>query len=154
MIVAVGGAATFWLYFTLFDPWPSVPQDQAEGKNGDSTKEEQTRNRRHFFVYATIVVVALIFVISLLIVLPVVDGRAHRVVSGKRVTPVMLFDTVILDLHAHPVKRVSAIAEASQSAVPAGRLMYLGNADRSYVLYDVDSKGVVRLSVERFVLST
>ncbi|MFF3331274.1 hypothetical protein ACFYWX_17180 [Streptomyces sp. NPDC002888] len=150
VVVAPSGGIIYLLYGFMFKPVPFVMPD--EGRGGDPSGNE--RERRTFFGLSTFIVSFVILTVSFLIVSPVVDERAQEAVKGYRVEPVRFADMVVLDLHATPVKRVSPIAEASQAPVPRGRLIYLGNDDRSYVLYNVDTKDVIRLSAERFILST
>jgi hypothetical protein len=73
--------------------------------------------------------------------------------AGHSVRPPRFYALVVFDVRAQPVTEIVSVAD-STVRVPATGLTYLGNNDRSFVLYCVRDKKILKISMERFTLRT
>ena len=60
---------------------------------------------------------------------------------------------MLLDVRAQPVSEIVSVTEA-KTRIPTPGLTYLGNSDRSFVLYCIRDQKILKISMERFVLRT
>lgn len=88
-----------------------------------------------------------------------ITPRIDDVMNGKSVHPLHLRDDssgwrlIFLDIHSLHVRRVAPV-RVPGTAPCCKHLMHIGDSDRTYVLYCVESKQVVRISMERYVIQT
>jgi hypothetical protein len=82
-------------------------------------------------------------------------GDAEAAKSGEAVRPIRdpVLKMMLLDVRAQPVMEIVSVTEAKTTISTAG-LTYLGNYDRSFVLYCVRDGRILKISMERFVLRT
>ncbi|MFD6187225.1 hypothetical protein [Streptomyces goshikiensis] len=134
-----------WISFIPALPWPFYPIQV--------TPLELEKARKTFFLLATVVFVATTLAIGMLFTMSGVDDRAERAKRGEPVRPIRFLGMLILDIYANRADKPTPVAGVEPTAVPSGPFLYLGNSDRSYVLYSAEPRRVVRLSTERFVLN-
>lgn len=75
-------------------------------------------------------------------------GADVRAVDALRVKGLMFFD-----VRAQPVTEIVAVTEPP-TVIPVRGLTFLGNNDRSFVLYCKADKRILKISMERFTLRT
>ncbi|KPI21712.1 hypothetical protein OV450_7609, partial [Actinobacteria bacterium OV450] len=161
LVLITGGIVTPLLYWPLFVtnrrrslfprlPWPFMLPGEPEVD--DSKKWE--RSRRVWLCTSLVVAFVEIVGISLFFLVGAVNDSAITAKRGEFVEPIRFLGWLILDVHAHRVTDIAPVSDISPASVPAGTFMYLGNSDRSYTLYNISNKRIVRLSTERFVLTT
>ena len=74
--------------------------------------------------------------------------------AGEAVRPLRLWHVLLLvDIRAQPVTEIVAVTE-EDTTIPVAGFTYLGNYDRSFVLYCTDDGEVLKISMERFALRT
>jgi hypothetical protein len=84
-----------------------------------------------------------------------ITDAADQAEDGWAVRPVRdpYFGLMLLDVHAQPVSEIVSVTEA-KTRIPTPGLTYLGNSDRSFVLYCIRDNRILRISMERFALRT
>ncbi|MGW0896232.1 hypothetical protein ACWD0G_04430 [Streptomyces goshikiensis] len=161
LVLIIGGIVTPLLYWPLFVtkrrrsifprlPWPFMLPEEPET---DDSKEWE-RSRRVWLFTSLAVAFVEIVGIALFFLVGAVDDGAITAKRGESVEPIRFLGSLILDVHAHRVTDIVPVSDISPASVPAGTFMYLGNSDRSYVLYNILNKRTVRISTERFILTT
>ncbi|MGW5852377.1 hypothetical protein ACWFQ8_31310 [Streptomyces sp. NPDC055254] len=74
--------------------------------------------------------------------------------AGEAVRPLRLWNSLLMvDIRAQPVTEIVAVTE-EDTAIPVAGFTYLGNYDRSFVLYCTDDGKILKISMERFTLRT
>ncbi|MEU4211192.1 hypothetical protein AB0F13_14560 [Streptomyces sp. NPDC026206] len=114
--------------------------------------------RRNLGVVAAIVAAFALF-IALSASSSAVDDRAAATINGNAIKPLQVklgnhgLRIIFLDIHSHHVRMITP-APTPGSVPCCKHLMHLGSSDRTYILYCVDNKRVIRLSIERYVVHT
>jgi hypothetical protein len=82
-------------------------------------------------------------------------NAADQAEAGWAVRPLRdpYFGLMLLDVRAQPVSEIVSVTEA-KTRIPTPGLTYLGNSDRSFVLYCIRDNRILRISMERFALRT
>lgn len=161
LVLIIGAVVTPLLYWPLFVKrrnrrvfprllWPFMLPEELESR--DPKKME--RSRRVWLFTSLAVAVVEIVGIALVFLVGAVNDSAVTAKRGESVEPIRFLGSLILDVHAHRVIEITPVSDISPASVPTGTFMYLGNSDHSYILYNILNRRTVRLSTERFVLTT
>ena len=132
----------------------SLRQGLGLGPADEPRKGGKIRRYRIPFLVNVVAVAIYILACGTLLFWNQVDMLATRAIAGKTASPIRLGPFLVLNIFADRVTKIAPVANINASSIPCGTLMYLGISDHAYVLYRKEDKQIIRISVERFVLTT
>jgi hypothetical protein len=134
--------------------WMKRVAQEQEAAKGEAVEAEWYENLRHQLRLAhrrnSARNAFILMLVAALILMEVVysggHSRARQVAAGHSVGPLSIGPFTVLLVRADPVKLVPSSGQPPLPVSVHDTLLYLGTANDTFVLYDVTSRGLVRVN--------